>query len=78
MANWVWRGAVSDNQEGADRTHIEDNEDPVELGLPSGDGLLVIPRVENSRGRIAPALFDNLVLYFRDGPWIESVMSRGT
>jgi len=59
-----------------DRTHIEDDEDLVELGLPSGNGFLVIPRVEKSRGRIAPAPFDDLALYFCDGPVIESMTDR--
>jgi len=69
---------VSDNQAGADRTHVEDNEDPVELGLPSRNGLLVVPRVKESRGRIAPALLDDPVLYLCDGPGIESMISRRT
>jgi len=61
---------VNDNQVGADRTHVEDNEDPFKLGLPSGNGLLVIPCVEKSRGWIASTLLDDLILYFRDGPMI--------
>jgi len=69
---------VSDNRAGAHRTYIEDNEDLVELGLPSGNGLLVIPRVEKSRGRIASALFDDLVLYFRDGPVVKGMVGRRT
>jgi len=69
-------GTVSDNQAGAHRAYIEDNEDPVQLELPSGNGLLVIRRVKNSRSDIASALFDDLVLYFRDGPVIESMVGR--
>ena len=64
-------GTVSGNRVGADRTHIEDDEGLFEFGLPGGNGLLVVPRVKNSRGRIAAALFDDLVLYFCDGPVIE-------
>ena len=64
---------VSEIRAGGDRTHIEDDEDPVELGLPSCNGLLVIPRVKKSRGRIAPALLDDLVMYFRDGPGSKSM-----
>jgi len=61
-------GTISDNRAGADRTHVEDKENPVEFGVPSGNGLPIVPRVEKSRGRTAAALFDDLVLYFRDGP----------
>ena len=66
----------SEIRAGGDRTHIEDDEDPVELGLPSGNSLLVVPCVKNSRGRIAFALFKDLVLYFCDGSAIESMVSR--
>ena len=66
-------GAISDNQAGAQRTHIEDNEDPVELRLPSGNRLLVIPRVKRSGDCIAPSLFDDPILYFRHGPAIEGM-----
>jgi len=69
---------VNGNQAGADRTHIEDNEDPFEFGLPSGNDLLVIPRVENSRGCIASALFDDLILYFRDGTVVKGMTGRRT
>ena len=69
---------VNYNQAGTDRTYIEDNEDPVELGLPGSNDLLVIPRVKNSRGSIASALFDDLILYFRDGPVIEGMIGRRT
>jgi len=64
-------GMVSNNRAGADRTHVEDNEDPVEIGVPGGNGLLVISRMKKSRGRIATALFDDFFLYFPDGPVIE-------
>jgi len=64
-------GMVSGNRVGADRTHIEDNKGLFELGLPGGNGLLVISRMKKSRGRIATALFDDLVLYFRNGPVID-------
>ena len=67
---------VSDNRVEADRTHVEDDENPFKLGFPSGNGLLVIPRVEKSRGCIASTLLDDLVLYFRDGPAIEGMIGR--
>ena len=70
------RGAVSDDQAGGHRTHIEDNEDPVELGFPSRNGLLVVPRVKKSGDCVASALFDDLILYFCDGPAIESMVGR--
>ena len=69
---------VSDNRAGVDRTHIEDDEDSVELRVPNGNCLLIVPRVKKSGGRIAPALLDDLILYFRDGPGIESMMGRRT
>ena len=48
-------GQLARSEQEGDRTHIEDDEDPVELGLPSSNDLLVIPRVKKSRGRIATA-----------------------
>ena len=36
--------------------------DPVEVRLPGGDFLLVILRVEKSRGWVSPVLFDDLTL----------------
>ena len=71
-------GTISDNQAGAQRTHIEDNEDPVELRLPSGNRLLVIPRVKKSRDCTASALFGDFILYFRNGPAVEGMVSRRT
>jgi len=71
-------GQLARSEQEGDRTHIEDDEDPVELGLPSGNYLLVIPRVKKSRGRIAPALLDDLILYFRDCPGSKGMISRGT
>jgi len=67
---------VSDNQAGARRTHIEDKKDPVELDFPGDDCFPVIPHVKRSRGCTPFAMFDDLVLYFRDGPGIESMISR--
>jgi len=51
-------------------TRVGDDEDPVELGLPS---LLVIPHVKNSK-----SLFDDPTSYFRDCPGIEGMISRRT
>ena len=67
---------VSDNQAGAGKTHIEDDEDPIELRFPGGNGLFVIPGVKKSRDCIVSAPFDDLILYFRDGPIIESMVVR--
>jgi len=69
---------ISANQVGADRTDIEYNKYPFELGLPGGNGLLVVSRVKKSRGRIPSALFDDLVLYFCDGPGIKSMIGKTT
>jgi len=65
---------VSDGQAGVYRTHIKDNKDSVEFGIPSGNRLLVIPRMKYSRYCIASALFDDLVLYFRNSPATESMV----
>ena len=42
--------------------------DPVEVRLPSGNRILVIPRTKESRDTVSLALFDNLPLYFRNSP----------
>ena len=79
--SWLARseeGMISDNRVEADRTHVEDDEDPFKLGFPSGNGLLVIPRVEKSRGCIASTLLDDLVLYFPDSPGTKVMISRRT
>lgn len=71
-------GTVNSDQAGADTTHIKDNKDSVELGTPSGNRLLVVLRVKESRDCIASALADDLVLYFRNSSAIESVMGIRT
>jgi len=71
-------GKISDDQVGVRGTHIEENNDPAELGLPSGNRLLIVPRMKNSRGCVSPALVDDLVLDFCDSPVIESMVGRGT
>ena len=40
---------------------------PVEFRSPSGDYVLVIPRVEESRNGVALTVFDDLSLDLRDG-----------
>jgi len=71
-------GTVSDDQAGAHGTHIEDNKDPAELRVPSGNRFLIVPRMKNSRGCVSSALVDDLILDFRDSPIIESMVGRGT
>jgi hypothetical protein len=61
---------VSDDPAGAHRTHVEDTDDPVEVGLPAGNRILVISRVKNSRDFVPLALFDDPPLYFCDSPKI--------
>ena len=63
---------VSDDKTGAQKTHIEDNKDPVELKLPTSNHLFVILGMPKSRDSIAPALFDDFVLYVRNGPTIAT------
>ena len=58
------------------RTHIENNEDPVEVRLPTGNRILVVPRMKESRDSMSPALFDNLILHFRDSPAADSIVSE--
>ena len=51
-------------------------EDPIEVLLPSGDGLLVILCIEKSRDQISAALFPDLPLYLGNSPVIEIFVSR--
>ena len=46
-------------------------EDPVKVQFPGGDGPRIILRVEELGDRIAPTLFDDLSLYFLNGPGIQ-------
>ena len=55
---------------GAQRTHIEDNKDPVEIELPTSNHLFIVLSMPESRKSVAPALFDDFVLYVRNGPTI--------
>ena len=49
--------------------------DLVEIGLPSRNRVLIFPHMKNSRGHITPTPFDDLLLYSRNGPAIESMVS---
>ena len=60
------------------RTHVEDSKDPVEVRLPVGNRILVVPRVNKSSESMPPALLDDLVLYFRDSPAIENTVGGRT
>ena len=71
-------GTVSDDKAGARSTHVEDLKDPVEVGLPNCNSILVVPRVKHPRDFVPPALFGDLPLYFRDGPAVENAVSRGS
>jgi len=51
-------------------------EDPVEVGLPGGDHLLVVLRVCESRQQIPPTFLDNLLLDSRYGSAIEDAVSE--
>ena len=44
---------------------------PVEIRPPSGDHLLVILRIEKSKGWISPTLLDDLPLNLRHGSALE-------
>ena len=47
--------------------------DPVEIGLPTRNSILVVPRMKESRDSVPPAFFRDPPLYFRDSPTIENM-----
>ena len=49
---------------------------PVEIQPPDGDYVLIAPCVENSRGHVSFALFDNVPLDFCHSPAVESLVSE--
>ena len=53
-------------------------EDLVEVGLPSRNRLLIVPRMKKSGDCITPALFDDLLLYSRDRPVIDRMADEKT
>ena len=61
---------------GAGRTHIKDEEDPLKLGVPISNGLLIIPCVKKSRDHFTSALLRDPILYFRDSPGSKVMISR--
>ena len=56
------------------RAHIEDSEDPVEIRLPIGNHIHVVPRMKKSKDFIPPTVFDDLLLHFRDSPTIDNTV----
>ena len=52
--------------------------DPIKVGLPRHNRVLVIPRVEEPRNPVATASSHDLLLYFCDGPVTEIVVSGRT
>jgi len=48
--------------------------DPVEAQPPSGDGLLVILRMEKPRDRVPSAPFDDFPFYLRHGTATKSII----
>ena len=52
--------------------------DPVEIRLPSGNRIPITPRMKESRDSVPPTLFDDLVLYVRDSPAVNNVVSGRT
>ena len=70
--------SISDGQTRTHLTHVEDMEDPIQLGLPTRNLILVVTRAKKSRDAAPPTLFDDILLYFRDGPVIDSATSGRT
>ena len=52
--------------------------DPAEVRLPTGNRILVIPRMKKSGDSVPPALLDDLRLYFHDSPAIENMVNGRT
>jgi len=52
--------------------------DPVKVGLPTHNNILVVPRVNKSRDSVPPVLLGDLPLYSRDSPAIENTVSERT
>ena len=50
--------------------------DPVEVGIPSSNCPLIVLRVNKSRDCVTFALFDDLLLYFRDSPVIKCTVGE--
>ena len=50
--------------------------DPVEVYVPTSNRILIIPRMENSRGHVQFTFFGDLLLDLRHGSAIESVVSK--
>ena len=70
--------SISDGQTGTHLTHVEDMKDSIQIRLPTRNLILVAPRANKSRDPAPLTLFDDLLLYFRDGPVIESAISGRT
>ena len=61
------RGALSYRRQQANRTHVEDVKEPVELLHPSSDGVFIVLRVEQSRSRASFTPLDDLLLDLSHG-----------
>ena len=60
------------------RTYIKDTKDSFEVRLPTDDFILIVPRMKIPRDPMPPALFNDLLLYFRDGPVLKNIVGRRT
>ena len=77
IASSVWKRTVGNGHtEVARGTHVEDMKNPVEVQPPGGDLFLVVPRVEEPRGRISFAPLGDVPLDFGRGPVIESLVNE--
>ena len=70
--------SIGDGQTGTHLTHVEDLKDPIQVRLPTRNLILVVPHKKKTKDAAPPALFDDLLLYFRDGPAIESAINGRT
>jgi hypothetical protein len=57
-----------------EQAYVEDVKDPVQLQLPTGDRLLVVPCMEKSRDHVPSALFDDLLLDLRHSSATKSAI----
>jgi len=58
------------------RTYVEDKKYPVELHLPTSNGVLIILCMEQSRDRVPPILFDDPPLDLCRSPAIKNVVGE--
>ena len=71
----VLRSQVSNDKTKAHWTYIEDLKEPAQVRFPCRNHVSVILRVKESREPVPLASFDNLLLYFCNGPTVTSTIN---